>query len=154
MKLVSVQLARSTWLADINEFNPRGLNMFADLVPHLTDTYKFKKVPQETDDFSKGMKFERGEYVTDGGEPLMVELTLYNDGVVADTNSSTKASDEFLEDLAKSLPSLGLSFDAEMIRRKLYISQVFVKAEVNMDAAFAKLKAFGYSPFRVSREPI
>ena len=30
-----------------------------------------------------------------------------------------------------------------MIRRKLYISQVFVKAEVNMDAAFAKLKAFG-----------
>ena len=109
MKLVSVQLARSTWLADINEFNPRGLDPFADLVPHLTDTYKFKKVPQETDDFSKGMKFERGEYVTDGGEPLMVELTLYNDGVVADTIFlSTKASDEFLEDLAKSLPSLGL----------------------------------------------
>jgi hypothetical protein len=142
MKLISVQLARSTWLADINEFNPRGLNMFADLVPHLVESYKFKTVPQETDDFSKGMKFGRGEYVTESGEPLMVELTLYNDGVVADTNSSTTASDEFLEDIAKSLPSLGLSFDSEMIRRRLYISQVFVKSVVDMDAAFAKLKAF------------
>jgi hypothetical protein len=143
MKLISVQLARSTWLADVNEFNPRGLNLFAALVPALIENYKFKVYPKETDDFQNGMRFSKGEYVNKSGEPLMVELTIFNDGVVADTNASTQDCDEFLVDITESLPGLGLSFDPDMIRRRIYLSQLLVKGSPQLNAISQKLNAFG-----------
>jgi len=143
MELISVQLARSTWLADVNEFNPRGLNLFARLVPNLIEEYKFKVFPKEGDDFAQGMKFSKGEYVNQNGEALMVELVIFNDGVVDDTNASTQNSDDFLKGIAESLPNLGLSYNPEMIRTRVYLSQVFVRCSARMSAVSQKLSDFG-----------
>src|ERR1039458_8377358 len=143
MKLISVQLARATWLADVNEFNPRGINLFASFAPSLIENYKFKIFPKVEDDLTKGMKFSKGEYVNQKGESLMVELVIYSDGIVADTNASTKDCEEFLEEIAKTFPNFDLAYAPEMIQRRFYLSQLFVSCSARMNAINEKLSAFG-----------
>src|SRR5262249_5748981 len=115
MRLISVQLARVTWLADVNEFNPRGLNIFSELIPMLVQEYKFKNFPKEGDDLQSGLKLMKGEYVNNQGDTLSVDMTVFNDGVVADTVASTEASEEFLSEVTVSLSGIGFAFEAEMI---------------------------------------
>lgn len=139
MKLMSVSLARSTWIFDVNDLNPGGKDIFTHLFPSLVEDYKFKTHPKPGEDASNGLKFTQGEFVKDDGTVIIVNLTIWKDGVAADTFSSTSDSDEFLETVSRDLPQLGFTFDPGMINTKLYLSQLQVRCDRPISALNPKL---------------
>jgi hypothetical protein len=142
MKLHSVQLARTVWTFDTAEMNPRGKNIFSDLVPTLTDTFDFKKSPEEGGDFSKGMVFTLGSFTNRNNDEIQVGMTLWSDGIAADTYSTTVDADEFLDQVVKLLPGLGYTFEPAMIRRKGHLSQLFVGCEKHLPVLNPRLTEF------------
>ena len=139
MKLLSVPLARSLWFLDIGEVNPRGKNIFVDLVPALIEAYGFKQFPKEGEDFKEGMKFTLGTFTNSADDEIQVGLIVYSDGIAADTYSSTKDSEEFLGQVAKFLLEMGYAYDPSMIRRKSYLSQVVVRCSHQLASLNPKL---------------
>lgn len=127
MKLLSVALARTVWFFDTNELNPGGRDFFTHLFPSLLEDYKFKTYPKPSDDFTQGMKFTNGEFVKKDGTVLVVNATIFSDGISADTYSSTKDSEGFLDIALSRLSELGFAYDPDMVRRKAYLSQLNVK---------------------------
>jgi hypothetical protein len=142
MKLLSVALARSLWFFDTNELNPGGKDIYHHLFPALIEDYKFKTHPKFGDDISLGMKFTNGEFVKDDGTVLVVNATIFSDGLCAETYSSTKDSDEFLAEVLANLPDLGFAYEADMIRHRAYASQLNVKCSKRLDALNPKLADF------------
>ena len=142
MKILSVGLARAIWLMDINELNPGGKDVFTHLFPALLEDYKFKTAPVAGGDFKDGFKFIGGEFIKDDGTVIGLNVTVFSDGIWADTFSSTKDSEAFLEEALSELPALGFAFDQEMIRRKAYLSQVTVKCERALESLNPKLTEF------------
>jgi len=144
MKLLSVGLARAIWFMDVNELNPRGKDIFTHLLPALLEGYKFKTCPKPGEDFKDGMKLTGGEFVRDDGSVIALNLTIYTDGIAADTYSSTEDSEAFLEEALGDLQGLGLgfAFAPDMIRRKGYLSQLNVKCPRPLHALNPKLLEF------------
>jgi len=142
MEKLSVNLARSLWFCHITDLNPKGLNLFPIVTPFLVNTYKFKKYPAENDliDLSKGITYEAGEFVTNDG-PVLIRFTVYNDGIVADSISSTKDSDAFLADMLTRLSKdVGLPNYEEIIKTRGYLSQLYVKMQKSLEDINSKLR--------------
>ena len=78
-------------------------------------------------DPAKPVSFSKGRFVNDFGEEIEVELEIWNDGLVADTRSSTNDTDAFLDDL---LSWISTDFDLtsykEIAHAKLYVSELWV----------------------------
>jgi len=125
--LLSVGLARAFWFMDVNELNPNGRDLFTHLFPSFVDDYKFKGYPVAGQDFKDGMKFTGGEFEKEDGTVIGFNVTIYTNGISADTFSSTNDSDAFLKEALDELPQLGFAFDEDMIQRKEYNSQITVK---------------------------
>ncbi len=129
MELVSVQRARSIWLLDSYDLNPRGKNIGTKLIDWLKHTYQFTKVPAGMTDLddTKALYYSGGHFKT-GRESIDVELRIYNDGVVGDTRSSTEDTDLFLLDvLASAAKEFSLPYKHEIVRKKLYVSEMTVR---------------------------
>jgi hypothetical protein len=127
MELLNIVTARATWLFDISELNPRGKSIFPELLEWLAEEYHFQKFPKSITDLdeTKGLAFSRGTFQAREEFFVDVELKVYNDGLIASSWSSTRNSEAFLEDVAKSaVREFGLTFRPEIIRRKLYLSQL------------------------------
>ena len=88
------------------------------------------------------MKFTLGTFTNSAKDDIQVGLTIFNDGILADTYSSTKDSDELLEHLAKLHIDLGYAFNPSMIRRKSHLSQVIVRCAKQLASLNPKLEAF------------
>jgi len=142
VRLQSVQLARTTWLMEVAETNPHGRNIFVDFIPALVNEYQFKTSPQEGGDFKEGMKFTLGTFTKSKGDIIQVGLTIWSDGVAADTYSSTDDSEEFLQDIARLLAELGYRYEPTMVRRKVFISQIFVQCTKRLKTLNPQLEAF------------
>jgi hypothetical protein len=155
MKLLTVQLARTVWTFDVSETNPRGKNIFWDLVPALIERFEFKKYPKEGGDFSKGMIFTQGSFTNRNDDEIQAALTIWSDGIAADTYSTTADSDEFLDQVVKLLPEVGYKFEPEMIQRKAHLSQLFVRCERHLSGLNPRLAEFARKLSGVSGgEPI
>ena len=93
MKVISVDSARTTWLFPLAELNPTGKSM-NDMFMKLKDRYKFKKSPAHMFDVDatakKGFVFEQGEFLNREGVLVVVKLSIFTDGAVADCWSSTR----------------------------------------------------------------
>jgi hypothetical protein len=143
MKLLSVNLARTILLGPMSDLNPRGASTDSILFPFLVNTYKFKKVPSLTEipDLSKGIKFELGDFDIGGDYPIVVNLTFYNDGVIADSGSSTNDTDAFLEDMYTKFSELfKMPLGESIIKRRAYLSQLFVSTDKSLELINPKLK--------------
>lgn len=142
MRLLSINLARSIWLCHIFEFNPKGKSLYP-AIPLLVNSYKFKRFPSQTDipDYDKGIKFEDGEFKSSGGDVISINFTVYTDGLVVDTRSSTKDSDAFLVEI---LTRLSEDFDLpnyeQIIGRKTYLSQLYITTDKSLELINPKLK--------------
>src|SRR5207248_11230692 len=92
MQLLNVITARSVWLFDIAELNPRGKALFPDLFEWLKEAYDFQKVPSSLTDVddTKAFVFSNGQYQAKEEIFVHVELKIYNDGLMANTQSSTR----------------------------------------------------------------
>jgi hypothetical protein len=131
MKLISVDVARTTWLFPVTELNPSGRSMTQAFVD-LKERYNFKKAPAHSLDLdpeSKGLVFNEGEFVNREGVRILVKLTIFTDGVVSDAWSSTRDSEDLLEDAMKWLKEQhGFGLPADRRIKKLYLSQLTVSA--------------------------
>lgn len=128
MNLLAVGLARSIWLFQIADWNTHGRAMHPVFFS-LIEQYKFLKVPKLNEiDWQKGIKFEDGTFKNEAGDELTITLTVYPDGVIADTRSSTQDSDDFLNQ-ALSLISGSFNYPEyqTVLRKKIYSSELYIK---------------------------
>jgi len=142
MRLLSVNLAQSIWTCSIFELNPKGKSLYP-LIPFLIGLYKFRRFPSESQlpDYSKGIKFEDGDFKNSEGNIINITLTIHTNGFVVDTRSSTKDSDAFL---AEMLTQLSKDFDLpnyeQIIRAKNYVSNLYVTTDKSLELINPRLK--------------
>ena len=144
MKLLSIKQARSIWLVYLVDLNPRGRNVLS-LIPLIVAKYKFVQSPAKPEelDLAKGVKFIGGSFHKDQQNDIGIDLTIYNDGFLADTRSSTEDSDAFLDEF---LNWISTEFDLipyqEVLRSKVYVSELWVKTDKSLNALNPKLEKF------------
>ena len=145
MKLLSVHLARSIWVFVLNDLNPRGQSI-SDLASEIASRYNFSTYPTkapEDYDLQKGVVFQLGTFQNRRKQSVNVHLTAYNDGFVADTRSSTDDSDEFLKDIFDWLSKeYGFTPIQDIIRSKVYVSEVYVRIDSPLNILNPKLEEF------------
>lgn len=146
MEISNVIKARSIWLFDINELNPSGRSLGPEFLFWLKNHYNFSKAPSsinEVDD-TKALAFFGGRFEFTAEDSVDVDFKLYNDGVVADTRRSTKASDQFIENLLSAAAKLyKLNYGPDIVRRKLYLSELNLKSDRHLETTCAGFKLFG-----------
>jgi hypothetical protein len=142
MNVLYVGLARTIWLFDFALLNPTGMSL-KGVVEEIAKRYQFAKAPKNELDFDdqRSLPFKSGTFVGQRKVPLLVGLSIYSDGLVADTMSSTDESTEFLNDLAKWLSdTYGLTVPKE--RRVNYLSQIDFRSEASLINLNRRLEAF------------
>jgi hypothetical protein len=143
MKIIHVEIARATWLFPLQELNPTGRS-FTQAFIELKDRYKFKKAPAHTLDFdaeAKGLIFDQGEFVNREGVPIIAKLSIFTDGIVSDTWSSTKDSEDLLEDVMKWVKAEhGFSLPSDRLVKRLYLSALNVTTEKGQIPGRSKLE--------------
>jgi hypothetical protein len=143
MKLLAVASARSIWLVTAVFLNPRGKNL-VPAVAGLIDRYKFVKTPAPAGLAGKplDLKFEGGSFVDSDGTSIFVNLSIHDDGVIAETRSSTDASDRFLVDAFSWFSENFGSPDSRLDIQKIYASEVFVQLSLPPNIFSAKFSKF------------
>ncbi len=129
MQLSAVLLARVLLFIESNDLNPRGAAFYPDIIRGLAQRYNFQKYPQKFEDLdeSKGVDFELGKI--DGH--TIQKVTIYSYGIALETTSSTRDSETLLQDaLQWASKTLGLNYQPEMVKRKVYTSQVTFYSKV------------------------
>lgn len=144
MELLSVSAAKSIWLFDINDLNPKGVNFISDAMKWVVERYSFQKSPKSVTDLgdpdskdsdAKGFFFKAGTFQV-ADTSVAVNFTIYTDGFLAETWASTETSDMFLEELLRSAAlKFDLSLRSNTIRKKLYVSELVVQ----MDDLFSRV---------------
>jgi hypothetical protein len=145
MELLNVLRARSIWLFDINDLNPHGKRFGPEMLSWLKETYKFTKIPSSVDDLdeTKALAFLNGGFQVSPENTIVVELKIYTDGFVADTRSSTKDTDRFIDDvLSSAAKQFDLVYRADIIRNKLYLSELNVRYKGSLQTLNPKMQAF------------
>ena len=125
MEAVSIVSAKSIWLMNLSDLNPKGLRLFPDLSDALVAMYDFDEQPDNAptalgNTTQPGVKFENGQFETDNGT-VRVGLDLYADGIVADTSVSTEVTDAFVSHaLNWATSSFGLKYDPRLLMKRMY----------------------------------
>ena len=134
MRVLKVIIARSIWLFPAAHMNPEGKAIDIDLIEWLKKTYQFQKYPSsayDLDSETKSLAFSGGKfksgYEKNGKERYVsLSLSIYPDGLVVNTESSTLEGDKFLEEgLTSVAQEFGLVSPAQI--RKLYLSEMDVQ---------------------------
>jgi hypothetical protein len=146
MKIINVASAKSVWLFDIKDLNPRGKDIMPELLEWLKDNYHFDKAPtsvDQLDEKTKALKFERGRFQIKEEIYIAVGLEIYNDGIVAHSNSSTRDSEAFAEDLLSfTSKEFSLPYDPEIIKEKMQTSELIVRLDSPLSNLNPKLTDF------------
>lgn len=144
MRVLNVVSASTTWLFDIADLNPKGKSVFPEILEWLKDTYNFKVAPvtEEAIDAKEGLQFKKGIYQAREEVFVDVEMSIFNDGIMAKSSSSTSDTDRFLDNVISSATAeFSLTFDPNMIRRTLYLSELNIKLEQPLPNLNPKLTA-------------
>jgi hypothetical protein len=133
MKLVSVLMARSVWLFDFGQFNPKGLNLWP-VCEWLVGKYHFSAYPKNLLDLSsdeKALAFKAGSFINSKGENILISLSIYNNGLTAENYSSTADTDEFLQQAAGEISkNFGMTVPKNVGRG--YISQLDIESDFSV----------------------
>jgi hypothetical protein len=143
MQLLSVIRARSIWLFDTLDLNPFGKHL--EVIEWLKENYHFLKYPSSIADFDRsgGLAFSNGAFQIKDDLVIDVGLSIYPDGLVADTRSSTKDTDVFLENLLSLAErDLGLVSYPEMVRQRLYVSELNIRPKNPLNSLNPRLQEF------------
>jgi hypothetical protein len=148
MKLLSVLSARSTWLFNLGDLNPKGLRLFPQITDALTEAYDFDEQPDDAPlapgetPAQPGIKFRNGQFETDQG-PILVGLELYNDGIIAESSASTEVTDAFLQHAIDwAVQSFELIFDHSLVRERIHGSELSVQFAPCLSEVLKPLGAF------------
>jgi hypothetical protein len=89
------------------------------------------------------LKFEEGVFVGTDGAPLAVNLSILDDGMIAETRASTDESDNFLEDaLSWASAEYGLPHYSELSIEKLYASELTVQLDLPANLFSARFSGY------------
>lgn len=143
MQIAKVQLARSIWLFDVQELNPLGINT-VELLAKTNECYGFRNVTTPDDVANKKTRLTDGRFFwMDGATIVDVALEIYNDGLVADTRSSTDASNAFLKHFIDWLAlEVGVIYSPQMTRRRSFRSEIVFFAEHGLAGLCTSLSEF------------
>lgn len=129
MKILSVAIARAIWLIPTKFLNPGGRSL-KPAHNALIERYGFVySTPLEklVGPQPESAKFQGGSFVGKKQIPVAIDLELHNDGLVANSQSSTTDSDLFLDDLLGWLhKDYGLNSHLELPIKKIYLSELYV----------------------------
>jgi len=129
MKFLCTKLARTIWVIDMNRVNVEGRSLL-DMFQGIGKRYRFAKYPQHLLDYNSdnALEFSSGTFLKGASADLRVGLTIYNNGLVADSLSSTDNSEAFLQDIAQwAEKKHNFHIDPALITRKSYVSQIEVQ---------------------------
>jgi hypothetical protein len=119
-------------LVNTLRLNPRGRNL-VPIVVGLAERYKFSKLPQANSLLTQplDLKFEGGAFVASDGIPVAVNVSILDDGLIAETRASTDESDKFLEDAVSwAAAEYGLPQYSELRIERLYVSELTVQLDM------------------------
>src|SRR5271166_1810709 len=145
MELISVTKARSIWIFDFAELNPRGKRIQTEFLPWLKESYNFSKFPSSQDDLdeTKALAFLDGSFQASPKDTVSIDLRIYSDGFVVDSRSSTKVSDDFMDEvLTRVAGDFDLAYNPKIVRKKLYASELNVRCKRGLQTLNPKLKDF------------
>ncbi len=143
MKLRSVKLARAIWLVNYYDINPYGTSLVPAL-PKIVGKYMFQIIPTKAEEFdlSKGVNFRDGTF-QNNDRALAINLTIFGDGLVADTRSSTDDSDFFINELLTWMSiEFGLAPYQEFLKSKMYLSELWIQTDKALNSLNPKLDNF------------
>src|SRR5713226_2872094 len=103
-----VLLAKSIWLIHMRRVEHSGRNLARAVSALLKQWYNFEEPKAFDVDDPKGVEFKGGEFTTPDNRKIGVIVTVYNDGEVVQTATSTDDGDAFMEHTMKLLASEGL----------------------------------------------
>ncbi len=128
MKVLSIHTARSIWLFPTSYLNPNGKPIIP-AVEGIIDRYSFLEHPPIAEVLGpekKSLELMIGTFATQNDMPIEVRLTIHDDGLVAETRSSTNDSDLFLDDVLTFLSdNFGLAPYSELPINKKYVSEIY-----------------------------
>jgi hypothetical protein len=143
MEVVSFDTGRATWLFPTEEFVPLGGADGITIIQKVVERYEFKNFPtnptrEEID--KNGLKFATGIIETQGNRAPIGEFVLYNDGIVAVSNT-TERSAVFLDDIVEFvIREFNFRRPISPIK-KVYVSTLTVDFESAVSNVFANQAA-------------
>lgn len=129
MKKLSVNSARAIWLFNTQLLNPNG-KFIVPAIAGLAERYRFAKLPDQAEFANRplSLKFEGGCFKGVGDDLIFVNLSIHEDGLIAETRSSTDEADLFLEDaLTWVAMEYGLPHFSELDFTRAYASELIVE---------------------------
>ncbi len=142
MEILKVQLARTIWLFDAQELNPKGVSLYPEIYNAFARRYQFTVMPKAEQIHSgESLFFKQGKFVYDSLS-VDIDFDLHSDGLVATCRHSTDAAHEFLLDLLKWLAEqLGAVYPPHLTKKRIYRSELIVQMDARLSLA-RKLDAF------------
>ena len=128
MEIISIALARRVALFEVPSADPTGRTSLPEAVAAVAARYSFGKGPHSLEemDFSKGIEFTVGKLDTINID----KMTLFGNGVVVDTRSSTKDCTAVVDDL---LDFFRKSFQARLtVTRWMTLSNIIFRSELKL----------------------
>ncbi|PSH05515.1 MAG: hypothetical protein CXZ00_02190 [Acidobacteria bacterium] len=128
MRLDAVLVARFLGFVELAQLNPGGRVFFPNVIGAMVERFNFQKYPTKLEDFdeSKGIEFAEGRW----NGTNVPRLTIYNNGFLVDTQTSTNDSERVLfESLEWAKQKFGITFTPGMIFRKRYLSDLLFYCE-------------------------
>jgi hypothetical protein len=143
MEVLKVQLARTVWLFDAQELNPKGISLYPAIYNALGQRYQFAVLPKpEQIHTGESLYFKHGKFVYDM-TTVEVDFDLHADGVVAGCRHSTEAAHEFLLDFTGWLgEQLGVVYPPHLTKKRIYRSELIVQMDAKLGAVLQKLEDF------------
>lgn len=138
MELVSIALARIVAFLEVEALDPFGKTSTSEAISSLRERYLFSQVPRSFAeiDFSKGVELAEGRM----GDLVIDKITLYTNGIMIDTRSSTEDSESVLLDLLNTAKEV---FGATVQpARKHFVSQIVFRSEIRLAALNPILQNF------------
>ena len=134
MKLIAITLARTVLLFDLTQFT-KGLNLWP-VCERLVEKYKFAKSPKNALDLDeqKALAFKVGSFLNSRKQNVTVSLSIYSNGISVDAQTSTKDTDELVDEVL-AMVSSDFSLSLPPGSKRVYVSQ----AELEMDLSVGKL---------------
>lgn len=130
MELVSITLARVVAMIQLQEWDPFGRTLTLEALAKLGGRFSFAKAPARLEDLDlqKGIELSEGKL----GEIRIDRITVFLNGIVIDTRSSTEDSERILDDvLALAQQAFGANIKPA---RQSFLSQFIFRSEMRLAA--------------------
>ena len=128
MELVAITLARVTTLLQLQTWDPYGRTSTVDALQMLAAAFTFSKYPKSLAeiDIQKGIELVDGRM----RDIVIDKITIYVNGFIVDTRSSTENSEAIVATILKSIHSaFGAVISPE---RKTFTSQVIFRSDITL----------------------